>query len=147
MTKTVYVIEDEGTTRELCISFIESALPELEVVGSCEDGHKAYEACIELRPDLIIVDVRLPDMSGLELLSKFKKNLPETYIVVFSGVECSEVVKSAWMGKADGFVEKSLGMNHMKEAIESIFSGKPYFTQSAASKIIDLSVSRPPQQK
>ncbi|MEM9025426.1 MAG: response regulator transcription factor [Verrucomicrobiota bacterium] len=143
MTRSVYVIEDEGTTRELCIRFLESALPELNVLGACADGHEAYDACLELQPDLIIIDIGLPDMSGLELLSKFKKNLPDTRILVYSGVECSEVIKSAWIGQADGFVEKSLGMNQMKEAIESVFLGKPYFTQVAAAKIIDLSVSQP----
>lgn len=142
MAKTVYVIEDEGTMQELCVSFLNTALPDLQVIGANAHGEEAYEACLDLKPNLIIVDVRLPDVSGLELLSRFKKELPETYILVFSGIECSEVVKSAWVGKADGFVEKSLGMNQMKEAIESIFSGKPYFSQLAASKIIDFSTTR-----
>ena len=142
MPKTVYLIEDEETMQELCVSFLNTALPDLAVVGTAVHGEEAHEACLKLRPSLIIVDVRLPDVSGLELLSRFKKELPETLILVFSGTECSEVVKSAWVGKADGFVEKSSGMNHIKEAIESIFAGKPYFSQSTASKIIDLSVAR-----
>ena len=71
MTRSVYVIEDEGTPRELCIRFLESALPELNILGSCADGHEAYGVCLELQPDLIIIDIGLPDMSGLELLCKF----------------------------------------------------------------------------
>lgn len=128
--------------RELCIRFLSTALPDLQVVGASADGEAAYKDCVELGPDLIIVDIRLPHVSGLELLARFKKQLPNTRILIFSGIECSEVVKSAWVGQADGFIEKSLGINQMKDAIETIFSGRPYFTPSAASKIIDLSVTK-----
>ena len=142
MPQTVYILEDESITRDLCVEYVQVALPEFELAGSSADGNQALEDCLRMEPDLVIIDIRLPGMSGLEFLQKYKKHVPSSKVLIYSGTDCSEVVKSAWVGNADGFVEKRSGMQQIKAAVDSIMNGRPYFSESVAGKIIDLSTSR-----
>lgn len=138
MVYSLYIVEDEPVTLDLCVEYLRVALPEYRVVGSAREGRVAVDACLALRPDLIIVDIQLPDMSGLELLLTFKRELPDSKVLIFSATDCPEVVKAAWAAQADGFIQKRSGLNEIRMAVDAIMAGKPYFAPAVAAKIVEL---------
>tara|TARA_B100001248_G_scaffold241598_1_gene208347 strand:+ start:21060 stop:21491 length:432 start_codon:yes stop_codon:yes gene_type:complete len=139
--KTVFVIEDEDVLRNLFYEYFEMTLPDMEIVGSSGNGQQAINECIEKAPDLAIVDIRLPEVNGLEILQVLKMRLPNTKVLIFSGSVNAKFIKIAVSGGVDGFVEKSEGMKHIKQAIDTLKEGSKYFSPSIASEINMLKAS------
>jgi DNA-binding NarL/FixJ family response regulator len=121
--KTVYFVEDEGVLRNLFTEYCSLALSDLKIIGNSGNGQVALQECIEKKPDLAILDIRLPEVSGLEILHILKKRLPDT------------------KGKADAFLEKSDGIDQIKQAIESIATGNRYYSPKVYKHILNTSMS------
>ncbi|MFT5827053.1 MAG: DNA-binding NarL/FixJ family response regulator, partial [Yoonia sp.] len=98
--KTVYIIEDEEILRTLLSTFFATTFPELEVLGMSGNGGEGIEQCLELAPDLVIVDVQLPEVNGLEILHLLKRQFPTIKILIFSGKTSPQTVKIAVRGNA-----------------------------------------------
>ena len=125
--KTVFIIEDEALLRDLIGEYVRT-FPELEIIGSSGEGQEAIRKCLELKPDLIILDIRLPEVSGLEILILLKKRLPNTKVLIFTGSVNPHSIKISIEGNADGFVEKAAGLEDMKKAIAAISTGSRYYS-------------------
>lgn len=126
--QTAYIIEDEAVLRNLFSEYFASALPEVSIVGSSGNGQEALKHCMEQKPDMAIVDIRLPEVNGLEILHIFKRRLPKTKVIIFTGMMNAETVKIAVNGKADALIEKSEGMEEVKKAIEVVKTGNHYYS-------------------
>ncbi len=124
----VYIIEDEVVLRELCIEFFKTTMPEIDVVGFSGNGKEALRECLELKPDLAIVDIRLPEVNGLEILHILKNKVPGIKVLIFTATVNPETIRIALHGKAEGFVEKSCGLDQLREGVETIINGGQYFT-------------------
>lgn len=124
----VYIIEDEVVLRELCIEFFKTTMPEIDVVGFSGNGKEALRECLELKPDLAIVDIRLPEVNGLEILHILKNKVPGIKVLIFTATVNPETIRIAMHGKAEGFVEKSCGLDQLREGVETIIKGGQYFT-------------------
>lgn len=133
--KRVYLIEDEVVLRDLCIAYFTNAMPELEIAGYSGNGQEALQECLELKPDLAIVDIRLPEVNGLEILHILKNKLPNTKVLIFTATVNPETIRIAVKGKADGFLEKACGLEQMKAAIETIFAGENYYSPAVKKQI------------
>ena len=127
--ETVFIIEDEALLCDLICEYIKT-IPGLDIIGTSGDGQEAIRDCLELKPDLIILDIRLPEVSGLEILMLVKRRLPDTKVLIFTGSVNTHSIKIAVEGDADGFVEKAAGLEDMKRAIETISAGGRYYSES-----------------
>ncbi|MGE9296918.1 MAG: response regulator [Puniceicoccales bacterium] len=127
--KSVYVIEDSPVLLDLLTTFIETEYDGLVLIGSTDNGMVAMDQCLKLKPDLVIADIHLPEVSGLEILHLLKMKLPEAKIIIFTGRTSSETLKIAQHGHADGFVSKASGLGELEKAIQSIQEGKQYFSR------------------
>ncbi len=136
--KKVFIIEDEAVLRDLFLEYFETAELGFEVIGSNGDGGEALRECIRLRPDLAIVDIRLPEVNGLEILHLLKTKVPETKVLIFTGNVTDHSLKTAIHGNADGFIEKSAGLEQVQLAIKSMFSGKTYYSPVIYQRILSL---------
>lgn len=114
--------------RELCIEFFKTTMPEIDVVGFSGNGKEALRECLELKPDLAIVDIRLPEVNGLEILHILKNKVPGIKVLIFTATVNPETIRIALHGKAEGFVEKSCGLDQLREGVETIINGGQYFT-------------------
>lgn len=103
------------------------SLPGFEVVGDTGDGQEAYTLCLELHPDLVILDIMLPGLNGIEVLKRFSRHLRKARVLVFSGYKSENLLKSSMLSGAHGFVEKSATLDELKEAISVISDGGTYF--------------------
>jgi len=126
--KTVYIIEDEEIMRNLLSTFFDATFPELEIVGMSGDGGEGIEQCLELAPDLVIVDIQLPEVNGLEILHLLKRRFPAIKILVFTGKTSPTTVKIAVRGNADGFINKISGLEELEKAIRAVAKGEQFFS-------------------
>ncbi|WP_308949546.1 response regulator [Thalassobacterium maritimum] len=147
--KTVYIIEDEEILRDLLSTFIATTYPDLELLGMTGDGGEGIEKCIELAPDLVIVDIQLPEVNGLEILHRLKSNFPKIKILIFSGKTTYQSVKIAVNGKADGFINKISGIEELEQAINAVSKGEEFFSPDIRDEVARIRAeppgrSRPP---
>ncbi|CAA6678313.1 MULTISPECIES: response regulator transcription factor [unclassified Lentimonas] len=136
--KTVYIIEDEEILRDLLTTFFASTFPDLEVVGMSGNGGEGIEQCLELAPDLVIVDIQLPEVNGLEILHLLKRKFPKIKILVFSGKTSPQTVKIAVRGNADGFINKISGIDELTKAIRAVQKDEEFFSPEILDQVMRI---------
>ena len=129
----VYVAEDDTFLRDMLTSHLGIIFPELEVVGASGNGQIAMSECMEIEPDLIILDIRLPELNGLDILRLIKEKFPQIKILIYSGLVDPQSIKNAKCGKADGYIVKSYGLEEIAKAIKAIEAGGTYFSYEIVS--------------
>ena len=82
----VFIIEDETLLRELYSEYV-LVLGNYKIIGSCEDGSVALKRCLEAKPDVVILDLCLPEVSGLEILVLLKRKLPGIKVVISQSLQ------------------------------------------------------------
>ncbi len=139
----VYIVEDESVLRDLYIEYFSIALPEFDLVGIASEGKEALRMCSEIKPDLVLLDIQLPEMSGLELLQLLKQEHPLIKVGFLTGSVCPETIKKAVEGGADGFIEKSGGLEQLKNALRTLLAGDKYFSPNVCRQLKALDISPP----
>jgi DNA-binding NarL/FixJ family response regulator len=115
--KRVVIVEDQTAIREMLVEILR-ADPHFEVVGQTGDGQSGYDLIMQHRPDVIVLDARLPVLNGLELLLR---------ILVFSGHENPVLIREMLESGAHGFVEKTAGLLELRKGLETVANGGTYF--------------------
>jgi DNA-binding NarL/FixJ family response regulator len=100
--------------------------PNLELVGEAADGLEAIRAVHALQPDLLLMDIKMPQMSGLEVLQYLRNEKNIVAIILLSNHSEPLYVEAAIRLGANGFVGKSSGLETLMEAIQAINDGRPY---------------------
>lgn len=124
--KTVAIIEDQTA---ICEMISQAVLdPELfEVIIQSSDGLAGSEACLELKPDFVILDVMLPSLNGTEILHRFREKIPDSQVLIFSGYQSPGLVRELLQAGAHGFVEKTAPLSELRKGAEIVASGGSYF--------------------
>ncbi len=122
----VIVVEDHTAVRQMICQLVET-IPQCSVVGDTGDGQDAYNLCLEKKPDLVILDIMLPGLNGVEVLKRFSRHLKRVRVLVFSGYKNKNLLKSCMLAGAHGFVEKSATLQTLKSAILEISGGSTAF--------------------
>lgn len=126
--KSLYLVEDEPLLRELFGDFAQM-LTDFEYLGSSGDGAEALKECLRLRPSIIVLDIRLPGINGIDMLGILRRELPESRVILFTGAYTAQMVELALTYEAAGIVEKSAGLLELKRAIETVASGERFFSE------------------
>jgi DNA-binding NarL/FixJ family response regulator len=126
MKKRIVIVDDHVSIRDMLI-WILMREAGYEVIGEAGSGIEAMKVCGDCRPDLLILDLVLPCISGTEVLRRVRKELPRTRVLVFSGACNSALIKEALLERPHGYVEKLEGLRILKEAISTISEGGSYF--------------------
>ena len=140
----VLVADDHALFRDGIISLLEAA--GFDVVGQAGDGQAAVEAALRLRPDLVLLDITMPQMSGLEALRLIKRELPETQVVMLTvsddDADLSEAVESG----ALGYLLKNLSADQFFEMLDGLQQGEAAMTRQTTTRLMkglaDLSSQR-----
>ena len=97
--------------------------PSLEVCGVASNGQEAIERVLEIKPDVIIMDLSMPVLSGFQATLKIRQQAPSTKIVVFSVHESAEVEQVAYLLGADAYVRKNSPLQDLLSTVNSVLKG------------------------
>ncbi len=112
-----------------------SDTPDMEVVADVESGQEAIEAYRKLRPDVVVLDLRMHGMSGLETIRAMREEFGNPRILVFSNYAKGEEVYQAIKSGASGFVVKDMPLGRLLEAIRLVYQGEQYIPPEVAARI------------
>ncbi|MDX6708199.1 MAG: hypothetical protein QOD83_4798 [Solirubrobacteraceae bacterium] len=135
MTIRVVVADDfplvrEGVARAL------NADPAIEVVAQAENGQEALELAERMRPDVMILDLRMPDLGGLAVLDKLRTTRPEIRVIVMTASEQASVLLDAIAAGAAGYLSKRSTGEELRQAVITAHGGGSVITPSLASHLL-----------
>jgi DNA-binding NarL/FixJ family response regulator len=128
--KRVVIIEDQRAICDMLAELVQ-VMGGFEVVGTYLDGESGVQAILELKPDVVIVDLVLPGMSGVEVLHKITDACPTVKTLVFSGQGSPRNVKEVLAAGADGYVVKTDGFDEFRTGLETVMAGGTYLGPKA----------------
>jgi DNA-binding NarL/FixJ family response regulator len=108
---------------------------DMEIVADVESGHEALEAYRRIRPDVVVLDLRMPGMDGIETIRALREENPGARILVFSNYAKGEEVYQAMKAGASGFVVKEMALDRLLEAIRKIHGGAQYVPPEVAARV------------
>ena len=126
------IIEDQTAIREMLAELL-ALDPNYRLVGQCGEGQQGLQMCLDLKPDLVVLDAKLPGLNGVDLLRRLTKKLPTARVLVFSGHENPVIVRQMLEAGAHGFVEKTAGFVEFKKGLATIAAGGTYFGPAIAN--------------
>lgn len=126
------VIADDHEITRLGIKSILTSTGLYEICGEAGDGHEALEKTCRLRPDLLLLDVGLPLLNGVEVARRIQFESPQTSILIFTEVDSDRVMLDAFRLGVKGFVVKSESVSDLLAGVETVLHGKTYFTPRIA---------------
>ena len=120
-----FVVDDyEPFRRFICATL--KTRPELEIIGEASDGLDAVRKAEELQPDLIILDIGLPTLNGIEVASRIERLVPAAKILFVSQNNDPNVIAAALSNGARGFIRKEKAKTELLRAIEAILEGRRF---------------------
>jgi two-component system response regulator DegU len=120
---------------------------DLTVTGEAGNGLEALEVAREVKPDLLILDIRMPQMTGLEAAAKLKSYSPKTKAVILSMHDSEEYVLQALDAGAYGYLLKDTDKNEFVKALKQIYGGAKYFSGSVSNVLANRLLGKKPQSK
>jgi len=131
----VLIADDHRLVRE-GLKAVLATEPDLEVVGEARDGYEAIEACRRLEPDLVLMDVRMPRVDGLEATKKIKEALPRTSVVMVTMHENPDYLLEAVRAGAAGYILKDAGEERLIGALRRTLAGDSPLDQRLVMRLL-----------
>jgi DNA-binding NarL/FixJ family response regulator len=131
---TVLVADDHTIVRRGLVSLL-SLGEAIEVIGEASDGRAAVDLALQLEPDVVLMDISMPGMNGLEATSQIKKKAPHIKVLVLSAHDKEEYVFQVLRSGANGYLLKNTSSDDLYAAIRSVQGGHAFFSPSV-SKIV-----------
>jgi two-component system response regulator NreC len=132
----IVIAEDHTILREGLRALL-SSNPDFEVVGEAEDGREAIRCADELKPHLILTDLSMPRMNGMEAIKEIKRESPETKVLVLTVHKAEEYILAAFRAGADGYLLKDSTYTELVMAVNKVLSGKHYISPEISEKVVE----------
>jgi DNA-binding NarL/FixJ family response regulator len=132
----VLIVDDQQIVREALVSLI-GLLPGIRVVGAAIDGDDAVRQAVELRPDVVLMDLNMPRRNGVQATAELRRVLPDTAVVVLTTFSDDEWVFSALQAGARGFLTKDAGADEIHRAITDVAAGHAQLDPSVQRRLLD----------
>jgi DNA-binding NarL/FixJ family response regulator len=140
----ILIADDHTLVAEAFKSLIE---PEYQVIKVVTDGRSLLSTAVELKPDVVLLDLNMPLLNGLDAGHALKKLLPKTKIIILTMNEDADVASKALRHWASGFLLKKSAGVELKRAIGEVLRGHSYVTPSIAQRLIEEFIRDPQQQR
>jgi DNA-binding NarL/FixJ family response regulator len=139
----VLIADDQALVRGGFRSILDGQ-DDIEVVGEAEDGNEAVEAAGRLRPDVVLMDVRMPGVDGIEATRRIAALGLDARVLVLTTFDVDDYVYEAMKAGASGFLLKSAPPRQLAEAVRTIAAGDALLAPSVTRRLVEQFVKRPP---
>jgi len=139
----VLLVDDHAVVRSGLAAFL-MAFEDLELVGDVGSGEKALAVCERLKPDVILMDLKMPEMDGATATRKIREHWPDIQIIALTSFKEKELVQGALEAGAIGYLLKNVSADELAEAVRSAYAGEPTLAPEAAQTLIQ-STREPPK--
>jgi DNA-binding NarL/FixJ family response regulator len=127
MMTRILVVDDHEIVREGLRSHLAKSRPEWDICGEATDGEQAIQFARELKPDILILDITMPRMSGLEASARMRKLGLTIPVLIFTTHDSPRLATEVRQAGAQGYVLKSQAVRHLVQAIDTILAGGTFF--------------------
>jgi DNA-binding NarL/FixJ family response regulator len=134
--KVRIVLAEDHTLLRQGLRALLSTDPGFEIVGEACDGREAVRCVEKLRPDLLLMDLSMPRMNGMEAIREIKNRHPQTRVIALTVHQQEEYLVTTLQAGAEGYVLKDATHEELVLAIQSVMAGKPYLSPAVSGKII-----------
>lgn len=141
MKHRVMIVEDHHLLREGLRAMV-AALPDFEVIAEAKDGKEAVWHAVESQPDLILMDLSLPRMTGIEATLQIKGRLPHVRIIALTAFKTEEYVHEALRAGVDGYVMKDVSYEELLAALRSVMAGKKFLSPDVSGQLVNTFLHR-----
>lgn len=131
----ILLVDDHVVVRQGTRQLLEHE-SDFNVVGEAGDGEEAVKLAVKLRPDVIIMDVAMPVLSGMEATKQIKQLLPSVAVLVLSGYDYDEYIMSLLEAGAAGYLLKSVSGDELIHAVRSVYAGEPVLHPVVVRKML-----------
>ncbi len=136
-TKRKIVIAEDHTILRAGLRALLSGQNGLEVIGEAGDGREAVRKIDTLQPDLLLIDLSMPKLNGIDAIREIKSRHPEIKIIVLTVHKSDEYIIAALKAGANGYMLKDASQNELLLAIDYVINGKTFLSPSISDKVVD----------
>lgn len=136
MNISVYIADDHAIVRD-GLRILLDEQPDIEVIGDAPDGRETVRQVTELTPDVVIMDINMPDLNGIEATHQIMENCPSTRVVILSMFATQEHIFRALQAGARGYLLKESAGIEVVKAVREVMSGRRYLSQKISEDVID----------
>jgi len=133
---TILIAEDHVVVRESIRQFLEREA-KLEVVGEASDGEEAVQMASQLKPDVIIMDISMPKLNGIEATRRIKAQQPSATILILTAYDYEQYIFPLLEAGAAGYLLKDISGRELVSAIETVYKGEAVLYPSVARKVME----------
>lgn len=137
MNKIRILLADDHAVLRSGLRLLINSQSDMEVVGEAGDGLKAIEKAVQLKPDIVLMDITMPAMGGIEATQQIKKEMPETRVLALTVHDDAAHLKRFLEAGASGYVPKKAADVQLLEAIRVVYKGEAYLHPSQASMLVE----------
>jgi len=137
MKKSVVVVEDDVGLREQIVDILDRAV-DIKCVGACASAEDALKLVPMLNPDVVLMDIGLPGISGIECVAQLKQLVPTVQIIMVTVYEDSERLFKALKSGASGYLTKSSHPTELVNSVRDLFGGGSPMSSHIARKVVDF---------
>jgi DNA-binding NarL/FixJ family response regulator len=144
MPHRILIVDDNHLLR-MGLRALLSGVPEFTVVGEALDGKAALTEAMALQPDILLMDIALTGMNGMEVTSHLKRRLPGVRVVILTAFKSDEYLRESLRVGVDGYLLKDATFEELLMALRSVVQGKRYLSPDISSHLVDgfLNPGRP----
>ncbi len=131
----ILVVDDHPVLRD-GLSAVLGTQPDFQVIGEAESGAEAVRKVVELRPDVVMLDLEMPEMDGVETLQRLREDNPDIRVIVFTAFDTDERILAAVQAGAQGYLLKGAPRDQIFQAVRVVHSGDSLLQPVIASKLL-----------
>ena len=131
----VMIVDDHGMVRRGLVAYLKN-ITDLELVGEARDGQEAVQMCEQLQPDVILMDLIMPEMGGAAATRIIHRQWPQVQVIALTSFQEKELVQEALQAGAISYLLKNVSGDDLAEAIRAAYAGRPTLAPEAVQALI-----------